>query len=359
MTGPPSSPKPCAQRERAGSLSPMLALPNALQWNGEAGHYEVYYVTLTDPQTGVGVWIRLSLLAPIAGGDPPSAALWLLAMDPRAGKPPVFARKRTVPIQALHTQERPFRLMIDDALLSDCECRGAFEDVAWDLRWKPNAHGYEHVHPLLRRAAIAKTVLVLPHADLEISGTIRFGVERLQLDAARGAQAHLWGSKHAGSWAWVHCNDFTTVEGGPAPGAFVDAVSVMVPRAGRDFGPNTPVLAHLEGQDFTSVTPLRVVSNPSTFALTGWRFEAVTGRRKLIGQVDAQRTQLAGVTYHDPDGDRAYCYNSETASMRLQLLERTGRGRGWTLRTTLNAPGRAHFEYAQRTPVPGLALLTK
>ena len=64
------------------------------------------------------------------------------------------------------------------------------------------------------------------------------------------------------------------------------------------------------------------------------------------------------MTYHDPDGERAYCYNSETASMRLQLLERERRGGGWSLRATLTAPGRAHFEYAQRTPIPDLELLT-
>jgi hypothetical protein len=183
-------------------------------------------------------------------------------------------------------------------------------------------------------------------------------VQRLELAGARGGQAHLWGSKHASSWAWVHCNDFTTLAGETVPGAFVDGVSVRVPRAGREVGPNTPVVAHVDGQDFQSTTPVRVITNSSRFALTGWRFEAIDGTRKLIGQVDAQRPQLAGVTYHDPDGERAYCYNSETASIRLQLLERVRRGGGWSLRTTLTAPGRAHFEYAQRTPIPDLKLLT-
>lgn len=336
----------------------MLALPNSLQWDGEAGHYEVWYLTVTDPVTGVGIWIRLSLLAPSAGADRPTAALWLLAMDPRAGRSPVFGRKQTFPIEALRSQASPFGLTIDSAVLTDSGSSAAFEDVEWDLRWKANPRGYEHVHPLLRRAAIAKTVLVLPHADLAISGTIRLGGERLELTEARGGQAHLWGSKHASSWAWVHCNDFTTRDGDPVPGAFVDGVSVKVPRAGRELGPHTPVVAHVDGQDFHSTSPLRVITNPSAFALAGWRFEAVHGPRKLIGQVDAQRSELAGVTYHDPDGERAYCYNSETASMRLQLLERVGRGSGWSLRTTLIAPGRAHFEYAQRAPIPGLRLLT-
>jgi hypothetical protein len=101
-----------------------------------------------------------------------------------------------------------------------------------------------------------------------------------------------------------------------------------------------------------------VVRNQSTFALTGWRFEAVDGRRRLIGEVDADRDLLAGVTYHDPDGELAYCYNSEAASMRLHVYERARRVGGWAHVRTLTAPGRAHFEYAQRSPVAGIDLLT-
>ena len=38
---------------------------NALRWDGGPGHYEVYYVTLTEPETGVGVWIRYTMVAPL------------------------------------------------------------------------------------------------------------------------------------------------------------------------------------------------------------------------------------------------------------------------------------------------------
>jgi hypothetical protein len=233
---------------------------------------------------------------------------------------------------------------------------GGVGDVRWSLRWAPG-RAYEHVHPLLRSDKLAKTMLVLAHADLAIDGTISFGGRLLELSGARGGQAHLWGSKHASSWAWVHCNDFRTLAGEAVSDTFVDGVSVLAARGGRELGPSTPVVARVGGDDFHSTSPLRVFINRSTFALTGWRFEAVDGARKLIGEVDAERDQLAGVTYHDPDGELAYCYNSETASMRLHLYERARRVGGWAHRMTLLAPGRTHFEYAQRTPVAELALL--
>jgi hypothetical protein len=333
---------------------------NALRWNGRPGHYEVYYLTLTDPDSGVGVWIRYTMVAPLPQtGDPATAALWFLAMDPRPGNKPTLGRKATLAADQMQAETDPFGLTIGSARLTDAGMSGAIEDVAWDLRWTPSPRGYQHVHPSLQRARVAQTVLVLPHADVEVEGTITLPDEQLMVRGARGGQAHLWGSKHAGSWAWVHCNDFRGSDGTPEPGAFVDGVSVIVPRFGRDIGPNTPVVGRVDDEDFASTSPLRVVSNDSTFTLTGWRFEAVDGSRKLVGEVDADRSQLAGVTYHDPDGDLAYCYNSETASMRLHVYHRARRVGGWMHRKTLDAPGRAHFEYAQRTPLPDLELLTR
>ena len=40
--------------------------------------------------------------------------------------------------------------------------------------------------------------------------------------------------------------------------------------------------------------------------------------------------------------------------MRVSVLDRTRAG--WRLRETLRSAGRAHFEYGQRRPVPGLEL---
>ena len=180
-------------------------------------------------------------------------------------------------------------------------------------------------------------MLVLPHADLSIDGSVTIAGERLELSATPGAQAHLWGSKHAGSWVWAHCNDLRTVDGERVPDSFIDGVSVMVPRFGRQIGPSTPVVGRLHGSDFTSTSPTRVIANHSTFALTGWRFEAFDGPRKLVGEVDSYRDQIVGVTYHDPDGEPAYCYNSETATMRLHVYERARQVGGWRLRETFVA----------------------
>jgi hypothetical protein len=329
---------------------------NDLQWDGGPGHYEVYYLTLTDPVSGVGFWIRWTMVAPLAGGEP-TCSTWFLAMDPSDPARNV-GLKGTWPAARLAAGAEPFRLEVAGSTLDDHGAAGTVEQdgrrAAWELRWAPRLPAYGHVHPLLRRARIAKTVLFLPHPDIEISGWIEWEGRRLDLAGARGGQAHLWGSKHAQRWAWVHCNDFTDAAGERRQDTFLDGVSVFVTRFGRTIGPNTPVVARIGGRDVMSTGPLRVARNRSDFELTGWRFEARTRERRLAGEVTARLEDLVGVTYHDPDGDLAYCYNTEVASMRLDVLERAGGE--WRKAEELRADGRAHFEYAQREPIPGARL---
>ncbi|MFL5847116.1 MAG: hypothetical protein ACJ762_20755 [Solirubrobacteraceae bacterium] len=322
---------------------------NALRWNGSPGHYEVHYLTTTDPDTGIGLWIRQTMLAPLDGE--PTCSLWFMATFPDA---PAVARKVTLPIAEQHARDEPFSLRTGPAELTDRGMRGELDGARWDLTWEPGS-GYEHVSPLLQKAKIAKTILVLPHGDVRVSGTVGLPDGReLTFDGAHGGQAHLWGSKHSARWAWVHCGDFEDAGGASQPGTFLDGVSVFVPRFGREVGPSTPVVGRILGEDFAATAPLSVLRAPSHFALTSWSFEVGTRHRRLRCEVDAPRESLVGVTYTDPDGDQAWCYNSEVASMRVSVFDRSG-GR-WALRETLRSRGRAHFEYGQREPVPGLEL---
>ena len=308
---------------------------NALRWDGQPGHYEVYYLTLTEPDSGVGVWIRYTMVAPLlAAGEPATASLWFLAMDPRPGRTPTFGRKATVPIDRMEASTEPFELAIDGARLRDDGMAGAFEDVAWDLRWTAGRSGYEHVHPALQRLGVAKTVLVLPHADL---------ADRRHDHARRTSSS----SCTARAAARRTCGGPSTRARGRGCTATTSRRWTATPRPGRvrrrRVGVRPAARARgraehagrrprIDGGTSRSTSPLRVIANDSTFALTGWRFEAVDGDRKLVGEVDADRDQLAGVTYHDPDGELAYCYNSETASMRLHVYERARQVGGWAHR---------------------------
>jgi hypothetical protein len=333
----------------------MAARANDLRWTGGPGHYEVYYLTLTDRTTGVGVWIRYTMLAPLASATgEPSCSLWFAVMDPRPGALGTVARRTTLPIGQLKSGTDPFVLRLGESTLSDSAMTGGFDEFWWDLRWNPAPHAHVPINPLLGRLGLAKTVLVLPHADVLVSGSLGIGSERIDLSEVPAGQAHLWGSEHAESWAWAHCSDLSTPDGKPAPGAFFDGVSALVSRFGRTLGPNTPIVGCLGGRAFQSTSPRRILANSSRFDVGGWDLEAVGGSTKLIAHVKPTPEQLVGVTYHDPDGREAYCYNSETASVQLEVLERAGRE--WRVSQRLASAGRCHFEFGTRTPVPGIEL---
>ena len=137
-------------------------------------------------------------------------------MAPDGGR---FARRATFPAADLEARDDPFALTLGGADLSDRGAAGEIEpDTAWELSWEPRLRPYAFVHPLVERAGVAQTELVLPHADLAISGTVRLGGRVLELDGARGGQAHLWGTRHAARWAWTHCNDLRGPDGEPRRG---------------------------------------------------------------------------------------------------------------------------------------------
>ena len=153
-----------------------MSAANVLQWDGTPGHYEVHYLTFTDPVSRWGVWIRYTMRAPV-DGSAGEAHLWFLAMHPDGRR---FARKETLPVDRLVAEAEPFRLSIGDSELSDRGCAGTVDGARWELAWEPRLPAAEHVHPLLRRAKVAKTVLTLPHPALAIEGTVAFGGREIE-----------------------------------------------------------------------------------------------------------------------------------------------------------------------------------
>ena len=163
---------------------------------------------------------------------------------------------------------------------------GRFEDVAWELSWEPSLPAAEHVDPLLRRAGIAKTILVLAHPDLAVSGTVRFAGRELVLGRrARRPGAPVGLQARVALDLGARQRPAHGVEGEPRPGAYLDGVSVYVPRLGRQLGPSTPVVGRFDGDDFRSTSPLRVTRQleplrADELALRGARRQAQGGRAR-------------------------------------------------------------------------------
>ena len=285
---------------------------NALRWDGAPGHYEVYYLT-SPTATGIGLWIRYTLLAPDRGARDVRAVV--LAMD-RDGAP--RRAQGDAPDRRAAGPRDPFGLPIGDAELRDDGMGGAVGDASWELSGSPGP-AVRHVHPLLERARSRQDDLVAARIPTSrCRGTVAHRRARDRARGARGGQAHLWGrsTPRAGPGRIAT----TSPDAAPRPelrrrasACSCRASAASWGRARRSSGAST---ASLRSRPTRSrVVRQRRAVRPHRLAVR----RAATATRRLVARSTAPRASLVGVTYHDPDGEPAYCYNSEVADMHVDV----------------------------------------
>lgn len=350
------SPGPAADAAGRGSVSsrprgggePSVSFPlvseadNLPAWTGRPGAYEVWFLTLTDPGTGTGYWIRSSLTAP-ASGDRPIAGVWFARFD-RSDPGATFGVHRTFREWTLGGAG--FDVRIGEAEMASGRASGRLEgaghEVRWDLGFTTGGPTYRLLPDRLSRTSLASTTPLSPNPRTTVDGTIAVDGRVEAVAGAPGQQGHLYGSRHAERWAWAQCGDFVDEE------AVVHALTAQ----GRRGPFVTPFLTFVglrwQGE---WIRMARVRSRPD-FALGTWRIDVSSRRHRLTGRVDAPVEALLRARYTDPTGEARHCHNSEIASSRLVLFER--RARGWAEVAVLESSGTTHAEWAGRTPAPAV-----
>ena len=306
---------------------------NDLQWHGQPGHYEVYYLTFTDPATGVGFWIRYTMVAPLPEtGEEADLLALALAMDP-ADPARERGREGQLPGRRADGRARiPFRLAVGDAWLSDDGMGGSIE------------HGRPQCGlgaPVGARASGLRTRAPAParaRRSPRRSSSCRTPTSRSAARSSSASRAHRADGRARGAGAPVglQARDALGVgalqrlhgpDGEPRHGRLrrrgQRVRAALRPRARpeharrrarRRTGPA------LDQPAARCSEPERLRPRPAGGSRRGAR------RRRLEGRSARASEDLVGVTYHDPDGELAYCYNTEVADMRLDVFERARRG---------------------------------
>jgi hypothetical protein len=322
---------------------------NIRRWDGQRrGHYEVWYLTLNDPASRDGYWIRYTLESPLDGHGEPYAQLWFARFGTST-----FGINRKFPIASMTAVGAPFSVSIGgNKLTNDC-AKGALSgdghSAEWDLRWTPAAKTL-HQFPnfLYRNGGMAQTTVLSPNVDVAISGSITVDGKRFELRDARGGQTHLWGKKHAHEWAWGHCNAFDG-----APNAALEVLSVRLLRRGIKLPPLTIATLWLDGEEIALNRIDQALFAPTYDVSTGrFHFVARSLTEKLEGEFSCRPEDLVRAHYHDPDGEPSFCHNTCIGDLRLTVSRRI-RGR-WRESARLVAPRRGHFEIAGRTKDPAV-----
>lgn len=325
---------------------------NLPRWDGrKRGHYEVWYLTLTDPATGAAFWIRYTLEAPKDRSHAPYARLWFTSFDPDAEGGGV-AVHRDVPIDgyAGPPPGQPFGLAMGDSALTHGEATGSIgAAVRWSLRWTPAAQSHRHLPDIAYRVPITSTTVLSPTPSARFTGEITCGGRTYAIDDAPGCQTHLWGRKHAETWAWGRASSW---DGGED--AFFEGIGGRVKRFGLLLPPLTVLSVRLGSAEHHLKSLGQARRTRAQWSTGHWSFAGEDRTLRIEGEITHPPSDLVLAHYHDPDGEDSYCHNSERCSLALSVSVRSGPGAPWERRAELSATHLAHAEWGDRTANPAV-----
>lgn len=326
---------------------------NALRWDGKSrGHYEVYYMTFNHIKSGRGFWIRYTMTSPVAGGDEPWAQLWVSCFD--ATNPDWnFAITKKFPISELSASTNPFSLRIGACSLSLGAANGSLSgdghDVSWNLSFAPGGKVHYMLPQFIYKAELADTLALVPEVNAKFNGEMIIDGERLEFSGDPGCQTHLWGSKHAVRWAWAHCNAYDEDDT-----AVFEGLSVQIERFGIELPPMSIFAVWHNGEKYDMTGVGSMLTSSCKFETGKWKVHGSRGNVRFECEFECRPENLVRAEYTDPDGDKAWCHNTETGFSRIKIFRRDNLFAKWKLDKTLTCRNLAHMEFAARKKDPAV-----
>jgi hypothetical protein len=310
---------------------------NAPRWpDAGAGFNEAWFVVVSEPRAGRGLWVRYAVDLDAAGA--PSFALWGSWFE--AGR--TFALKNTLPAAAIGRTGIAF----GPGELTRDSCSGEVEGGGHSLRWRlmfgQGAPGEELVPGWLRSVAkLRGGGYALSRPATTVTGAVEVDGRMIELQHVSAAQAHLWGRTRYPSWAWARCNAFAE-----DPDASIDLLDVEGPGRVR-----VPLFVFRFRGEVHRFGELPWIALGSSRPLApSWHFAAQDARLSLDGVVQVSTDQMVQVQYAEPDGLLHHCVNSEVASMDVKVRTRMFPGAPWRPETTLTSKAGASLEFCGRAP---------
>ena len=312
----------------------------------KAGHYESFYLKLTQPGGGRGAWIRHTVHK--RPNQQPTGALWFTLFDASAAGP--RATKRQVGADDLDSPPDTY-IRIADAVLEDGRATGRVETAAleanWDLSFADEHPPFHHLpRDFLYRAPLPKTKFLSPYPDAVFDGQIEVGGERIAVEGWRGMIGHNWGAEHAERWVWIQGSGF---EGG-SPEDYFDMAVGRIKVAGRTTPWVGNAMLMLDGVGhrlggFGHIPSTEVDEEP-----LGARFELRGKGAKVSGSVKAPAKDFVAWIYADPVGPDHNTLNCSISDLDLDV-ELDGRPA-----QRLNLKGAAAYELGMRDTDHGIPL---
>lgn len=297
------------------------------RWDGRHPRLEVWYQTVTDPDTGTGVWFHHEL-ASVARG-----------LAEQRGFTAVFPADGEPTVSHFEPAETPISLIgrgfdTDSVRCRDRRTKGRTDTMRWDVRWNDGGTPLEVFPRAAWNRELLPGVQIVPDPHARFEGHVEYEAGRVDLASGRGAAAHIYGHGNAERWGWLHAD-----LGG---GDLLEIVTAVSRKPGlQALPPRAFVRLRLDGRDLPRWAGLSAATMSTELDLPTWRVAGLLGRHRLEVEVTQPLDRCVAVQYRDPDGDTATCTNSirADADVRLQLRELSGwrTTRRWHLDATAHA----------------------
>lgn len=293
----------------------------ATKWQGERGRLEVWYATFTDAATGDGYWIHHELVATTSG--PVVQHGWVAA----------FPAERAPRCERFTWDERfevtPGRLC------------GRTDHVSWDLSYTDGGPPMYTFPRIAWERGLLPGQQIVPAPEATFHGTVTIDGAASTVEGP-GALARIYGHGNAERWIWLH-----------APLGAGEVLEIVGATSRRPLLRRLPMLGfvqlRLQGDDWpanplTAASRFRAESDGHAFTVRGsW------GSRRLRAAVRLDPARSVTLRYEDPDGEPAWCTNSERADAEV-VLER--RDDDWHVERRWRLDGTAHAEIGRRAQPP-------
>jgi hypothetical protein len=167
-----------------------------MRWRGQPGRFEVWYATLTDRDSGRGLWIHHELVACVDGSTQPHG--WATAFVPgerplRVGSGPVnVTAPDGLPLEDPGEPAARENIRMGTVSAGPDRLEGGAEPLRWGLEGRDGGQPlFTFPRWSFRRAALP-AALVVPSPTATFSGEVRVGDRVFRLREAKGAVARIY-----------------------------------------------------------------------------------------------------------------------------------------------------------------------
>lgn len=338
------------------SPAPRGVSPLACRTEGRAGHVESYFFRANDPRAPRALWVKATILAPLA--SPPVAEAWFIWFDATSADGRTLAKRETVPFSSAHFGQDGIVVgPLELELGAPIGVRGAIDHQGRRLRLALRAERAVgqasrplSLYPLsgLESGPFPRSKLLTPEPYLIVSGEIEVDGATHALRDWTGMLGHNWGQEHAAEYAWGQCL-FPAERGQPS--AMVEGFTGKVKVLGRSTPWISALVVRRGEEELRFDRLIDLWRQQAELSADAWRLALVGPGGEARLEMSARERPLVCLGYQNPDGHLSYCFNTKLAEVRLAVQPR--RGPAFEL---YSSHGGA-LEFLRPAPIAGLEVL--